>query len=330
MKAVIVRAHGGPEVLQVEDLPVPRPGRAEILVKNQAIGLNFVDTQHRAGQNYPVELPLIPGVEAAGFVEDVGEEASEFKPGDRVGYAGYMGGNYAEYTVVPEEKLVPIPKAVDFKAAAASLLQGMTAHCLTQSVYPIKADDVVLIHAGAGGVGLFLVQMARNAGAKVITTVSNAEKAERATALGADEVILYTQVDFAIETMRLTEGAGVHAVFDAVGKATFEQGIQVLRPQGYMILYGLSSGPVPPYDINRLSGITGSNNKGSLFLTWPTLSDYAATREDLLWRASDVMKWIQDGIIQVQLAQVLPLADVAEAHRMLQSRQVIGKLVLIP
>jgi NADPH2:quinone reductase len=330
LKAIVIHKHGGPEVLQVEELPIPTPQSGAVLVKNQAIGINFVDVQHRAGLNYPVDLPLIPGTEAAGIVEDVGSGVTEFKVGDRVGYAGYMGGNYAEYTVVPEARLVPVPANVSFELAAASLLSGMTAHCLSQSVYPIQEGDVVLIHGGAGGVGLFLVQMAKARGATVITTVSTPEKAQRVREAGADHIILYTQTDFEAETMRLTQGEGVRAVYDSVGRTTFDKGLKVLKAQGYMVVFGLSSGPIPPFDINRLSGITGSDNKGSLFLVWPTLSDYAVNREDLVWRAKDVLSWIAEGSLQVRIARRLPLIQVAEAHRLLESRQVAGKIVVFP
>lgn len=330
MKAIVIHKHGGPEVLQVEDILTPTPHHKEVLVKNQAIRVNFVDTQHRAGLNYPVNLPLIPGTEAAGIVEAVGPGVNEFKVGDRVGYAGYMGGNYAEYTVVPEAKLVPVPNNVTFELAAAALLQGMTAHCLAYSVYPIKEKDIVLIQAAAGGVGLFLVQMAKRRGAIVIGTVSTAEKAELVKAVGADHVILYSQADFETETMRLTQGEGVHAVYDSVGRTTFDKGIKVLQTQGYMIVFGLSSGPVPLFDINRLSGITGSGNKGSLFLTWATLSDYAAKREDLLWRARDVLEWVGEETLTVHIAGTFPLVEAEEAHRLLESRQIGGKVLLLP
>ena len=330
MKAIFIRTHGGPEVLQLEDMPVPLPQHAEVLVKNQAIGVNFVDTQHRAGLNYPVNLPLIPGTEAAGVVQAVGPQVSEFKVGDRVGYAGYMGGDYAEYTLVPQDRLVPIPTQVTFEAAAAALMQGMTAHCLAYSVYPIKPGDTVLVQAAGSGVGLFLVQLARRRGATVIAVVSSPEKAELARAMGAEHVIVHTQTDFESETLRLTHGEGVQAVYDSVGRSTFDKGINVLKAQGYMIVYGLTSGPVPPFDINRLSGITGANSKGSLFLTWATLSDYNARREDLLWRARDVLGWIADGSLKVHIARSLPLADAAEAHRLVESRQLTGKVLLLP
>jgi NADPH:quinone reductase len=330
MQAVFIRKHGGPEVLRLEDIPSPTPKHKEVLVRNKAIGVNFVDTQHRAGENYPVNLPLIPGTEAAGVVEAVSEDVTMFNIGDRVAYAGYMGGNYAEYTLVPEEKLVPIPENVSFELAAASLLQGITAHALSHSVYSIQQDDTVLVQAAAGGVGLFLVQMAKRLGATVIGTVSTNEKAELVKAMGADSVINYTRADFETETMRLTKGEGVHAVYDSVGKTTFDKGINVLRAQGYMVVYGLTSGAIPPFDINRLSGITGSGNKGSLFLTWATSSDYTGKREDLLWRASDVLSWLADGSLKVHIAQTLPLAKAAEAHRLLEGRQVVGKILLLP
>lgn len=330
MQAIFIREHGGPDVLRLEDIPIPVPQRCEVLVKNKAIGVNFVDTQHRSGENYPVTLPLIPGIEAAGVVEAVGPGVTTLNSGDHVGYAGHMGGDYAEYTLVPEEKLVPVPDNVSFELAAASLLQGITAHALTHSVYPVKENDTVLVHAAAGGVGLLLVQMAKRHGATVIGTVSTREKAELAKSVGADHIIVYTRDDFEAETMRLTNGEGVHAVYDGVGKTTFDKGIRVLRAQGYMVVYGLTSGSVPPFDINRLSGITGSGNKGSLFLTWATSSDYTSKREDLLWRARDVFKWLADGTLKVHIAQTFPLAKAAEAHRLIENRKVSGKIVLIP
>jgi NADPH:quinone reductase len=329
MQAILIRKHG-PDVLEVTELPVPTPGHGKVLVNNQAIGVNFVDTQHRAGENYPVTLPLIPGIEAAGIIQAVGTGVSEFKAGDRVGYAGYMGGNYAKYTLVPEEKLVPIPDSISFELAAASLLQGITAHALSQSVYPIKATDTVLVQAAAGGVGLLLVQIAKRQGATVIGTVSSTEKAALVKSIGTDHVIIYTKDDFEAETMRLTNSEGVHAIYDSVGKTTFDKGINILRAQGYMVVYGLTSGNVPPFDINRLSGITGSGNKGSLFLTWATSSDYTSKHEDLVWRARDVLNWVADGSLKVHIAQTLPLAKAADAHHLIESRKTLGKILLIP
>ncbi len=330
MKAIRVHHHGNPEVLQVEEIPVPQPKSDEVLVKNQAIGVNFVDTQHRAGLNFPIQLPLIPGTEAAGILESVGSDVKDFQVGDRVGYAGYMGGNYAEYTMVPQNQLIPLPDKISFETAAAALLQGMTAHCLAQSVYPVQHNDRVLVHAAASGVGYFLVQMAKHRGATVLGTVSTEEKAEFVTSMGGDHVIRYTQTDFEAETMRLTQNQGVHVVYDAVGRTTFDKSLRVLRSKGYMVVYGLSSGPIPPFDINRLSGITGAGHPGSLFLTWATMSDYTREREDLLWRARELFQGIVDGMLKVHVAQKLPLINAAEAHRLLETRQVWGKILLLP
>lgn len=330
MKAIVIPKHGGPEVMKLEERPMPAPHRTELLVHNQAIGVNFVDTQHRAGLNYPVALPLIPGIEAVGVVAATGPDVSTFQVGDRVGYAGYMGGNYAEYTLVREEKLVPIPANLNFEIAAAALMQGLTAHCLTHSVYAIQPKDIVLVHAAAGGVGLFLVQMAKQRGATVIGTASTALKAQFARSLGADHVINYADEDFEAETMRLTEGLGVQVVYDAVGQATFDKGLNVLRAKGHMVVYGLSSGPIPPFDINRLSGIAGHSSQGSLHLTWATASDYTRERADLLWHAEEVLQWAADGTLTAPIARTLPLSEAAEAHRLLESREVVGKVILIP
>ena len=330
MKAIRIYEHGGHEVLRYEEVTRPIPRTKEVLVKNEAIGVNFVDTQHRAGLNYPVTLPLIPGTEAAGIVEAIGSEVTEFSVGDRVGYAGYMGGNYAENTVVPEARLVPIPAMVDTKAAAASLLQGMTAHFLVLDAYRVRDGDTILIHAAASGVGLFLVQMAKQQGATVIGTVSTIEKARAVSEAGADHLIISSQAEFEKETMRLTDGRGVDAVYDSVGRVTFDKSLNVLRAKGSMVVFGLSSGPVPPFDISRLSGITGSRNKGSLFLTFATLNDYAAKREDLLRRGRDVLNWIAEGRLTVRMAGAFPLAKAATAHQLIESRTVVGKLLLMP
>jgi NADPH:quinone reductase len=330
MKAIRIYEHGGPEILLITDIAIPEPHAKEVLVKNEAIGVNFVDTQHRASLYYPVDLPLILGIEAAGVVEAIGPEVSEFAVSDRVGYAGYMGGVYAEYTVVPEARLVPVPSTVDATMAAASLLQGMTAHFLAHEAYAVREGDTVLIHAAAGGVGLLLVQMTKKRGATVIGTVSSIEKAQVAREAGADHVIIPTQMDFATETMRLTDGRGVHVVYDSVGRMTFDNSLNVLRARGSMVVFGLSSGPVPPIDMNRLSGITGSGTNGSLFLTFATLNDYASRRQDLLRLARDVLYWIAEGSLSVRLAGTFPLAQATEAHRLLESREVAGKLVLVP
>lgn len=330
MKAVLVQAHGGPDVLQVVVLPDPSPTGDQVLVQHHAIGVNFVDTQHRAGVPYPISLPLIPGTEAVGVVTAIGPDVTEFRPGDRVGFAGYMSGVYADASVVPQSRLVPIPDTVTCDQAAAVLLQGMTAHALTESVYAVRAGDVVLIHAAAGGVGMYLVQLAKRRGATVIGTVSSKDKARAIDQAGADYSILYTETDFEAETKRITGGEGVHVVYDSVGRTTFDKSMNVLRAKGHMVVYGLTSGSVPPFDINRLSGITGGGTQGSLFLTWPTLNDYAARREDLLWRAQDVLNWTANGELIPQIAATLPLADATHAHALLEQRQVVGKVLLHP
>ncbi|MBK9711778.1 MAG: quinone oxidoreductase [Kouleothrix sp.] len=330
MHAMLVRQHGDPNVLELVEIPIPTPTGELVLVQHKAIGANFVDTQHRRGTPYPIALPLIPGVEAAGVVAALGPDVTEFAAGDRVAFAGHMSGVYAEYSLVPQARLVPIPDTVDFHQAAATLMQGMTAHALTESVYPIQQHDNVLIHAAASGVGLYLVQLAKRRGARVIGTTSSEAKAQVAYQAGADDVILYTQADFEAETRRLTQGAGVHVVYDGIGQATFDKGLRLLRPQGHMVVYGLSSGAVPPFDINRLSGITGSEERGSLFLTWPTLNDYAARREDLLWRARDILTWVADGILTPYISGRFPLAEAAHVHQLLESRQGTGKLLLEP
>ena len=328
MQAIVIRDHGGPEVLRSEDVPVPVPGPAEVLVRHHAIGVNFVDTQHREGKPYPVKLPLIPGTEAAGVIAAVGSAVTGCWVGDRVGYAGPMGSVCAEYGVVAADRIVPVPDAVSFEQAAAVLLQGMTAHALTQSVYAVQPGDYVLIHAASGGVGLNLVQMAKQRGGIVIGTVSSAGKADAVRAAGADHILEYA--DFAAETLRITAGAGVQVIYDGVGQATFDQSLPLLRAMGHMVVYGLASGNIPPFDVNRLSGITGSGERGSLFLTWATLSDYNARPEDLQRRAADVLGWVANETLRVTIAAVLPLAEAAQAHRLLESRQTIGKIVLIP
>lgn len=330
MRAMRITAFGGPDVLNLVTLPVPAPRADEVLVQNKAIGVNFVDTQHRAGAPYPVGLPLIPGIEAAGIVAAVGAAVTDLKPGDRAAFAGHMGGVYAEYSTAPASRVVPLPESIDFATAAAVLLQGMTAHALVYSACPLHTGDVVLIHAAGSGVGVYLAQMARQRGATVIGTVSSPVKADLARRCGVDHVIHYREGDFVAETMRLTEGAGVRAVFDAVGRDTFDGNLAVLRAQGHLVMYGLTSGSVPPFDINRLSGLTGSGNRGSLFLTWATLSDYAASRDDLVWRSQDVLSMAADGRLHVPIAHTLPLAEAARAHRMLEGRQVAGKLLLMP
>ncbi len=330
MKAVVVRAHGGPEVLEPEDRPLPVPGSGEVLVRNRAIGVNFVDTQHRAGLNYPVTLPLIPGTEASGVVEAVGPGVQDFHPGDRVGYAGYMGGNYAEATVVPEAKLVPLPPEAGFEEAAAALLQGMTAHALVHDVYPVVSGDKILVQAAAGGVGRFLIQLARRRGGQVAAVVSGESKAAVVRALGADLTIDRSQDDVVRAVDAWTQGSGVRAVYDSVGKDTFEAGLRCLGSRGHLVVFGLSSGPVPSFEINRLSGITGGGVRGSLFLTWATLNDWAADAPTLRRRAADILKWVGAGTLSLPQIHKFSLSQASLAHRTLEDRHFSGKILLIP
>jgi len=322
MKAIRIHEFGGPELLTYEDVPLPEPGAGEVRVKIEAAGLNFIDTYHRRGL-YPVELPTVIGVEGGGVVDAVGPDVEGVKPGDRVAYALQMG-SYAEYAVVPAWKTVPIPEGLDTQQAVTLMVQGMTAHYLAYSTFPLKPGDTALVHAAAGGVGHLLVQIAKRCGARVIGTVSTEEKAQLARKAGADEVILYTQVDFEEETKRLTDGRGVDVVYDSVGKDTFMKGLNCLRPRGYMVLYGQSSGPVAPFDPQIL------NAKGSLFLTRPSLGHYVATREELLQRANDLFTWAAAGELEVRVDRTFPLAEAAEAHRYLEGRQTKGKVLLIP
>lgn len=322
MKAIRVHEAGGPEVLRYEEVPVPEPGEGQVRVKVAAAGVNFIDIYHRKGL-YPVAHPFTPGVEAAGVVDAVGPGVTEFQPGDRVAYAMQLGA-YAEYTVVPAEKLVKVPEGVDLNTAAAIMLQGMTAHYLVYTTYPLREGETALVHAAAGGVGHLLVQLAKRKGARVIGTVSTEEKARLAREAGADEVIIYTQTDFEAEVKRLTEGRGVDVVYDSVGHDTFEKGLNCLRLRGYMVLYGQSSGPVGPFDPQIL------NAKGSLFLTRPSLGHYVATREELLWRAGDLFRWLQGGELTLRIDRTFPLAEAAEAHHYLEGRQTKGKVLLTP
>lgn len=322
MRAVRIHQFGGPEVLQVDEIPTPTPGPGQVLVRLYAIGVNFIDTYHRTGL-YRISLPFIPGQEGAGEVAAVGPGVTGFREGDRVAYAG-VSGSYAEYIVVPAERLVKLPPAIDFPQAAAVLLQGITAQFLTQSTYPLKPGETCLIHAAAGGVGTLLVQMAKRRGARVIGTVSSPAKAEIVRSLGADAVIIYTEQDFEAEVKRLTDGRGVDVVYDSVGKDTFEKSLNCLRPRGYMVLFGQSSGPVPPMDPQIL------NQKGSLFLTRPSMWHYLLTREELLWRAGEVLHLVATGQLKVFIDSTFPLEQAADAHRRLASRQTVGKVLLIP
>ncbi len=322
MNAIRVKTAGGPEVLTYEELPTPDPGPADALVRIEAIGVNFVEIYQRMGL-YKMTYPFTAGGEAAGVVEAVGPKVSGLNVGDRVAYTGVPGA-YATYAVVPADKLVKLPDGVDTKTAAAIMLQGMTAHYLTHSTYPIKAGDTILLHAAAGGVGLLLTQMAKMRGARVIGTVSTEAKAALARGAGADDVILYMTQDFEAEVKRLTGGRGVQAVYESVGKTTFDKSINCLAPRGYLVLFGQSSGPVPPFDAQIL------NAKGSLFLTRPSLGHYTATRDELLSRAGDVIGWVKSGRLKVRIGRTFPLKEAAEAQRYLASRESTGKLLLIP
>src|ERR1022692_1741832 len=321
MKAIQVNIPGGPESLQLVDIPTPRPGPGQALVRIAASGANFIDIYFRTGL-YKADLPVAIGSEAAGTVEEVGEGVTEVAPGDRVAYA-MARGSYAEYAVVPSVQLVKIPAHVDFHSAAAAMLQGMTAHYLTHSTWPLKNGDVCLVHAAAGGAGGLIVQMAKMLGARVFGTVSTEEKARIARQAGVDEAILYTEQDFEAEVKRLTGGRGVDVVYDSVGKTTFEKSLNCLRPRGLLALFGQSSGPVPPFDPNILNG------KGSLFLTRPSLGHYALTRDELLWRAGDVLGWVASGKLKLRIDRTYPLEEAAAAHRALESRKTAGKLVLL-
>ena len=322
MRAIQITQTGGPEVLQFRELPTPEPGPGQVLVQIEACGVNFIDVYQREGR-YPVQLPFIPGQEAAGTVIALGPDVTSAKVGDRVAWCHAMGA-YAEYAAVPVSRLVAIPEGISTPQAAAAMLQGMTAHYLAHSTYPIQRGDDVLIHAGAGGVGLLLIQMAKHSGARVLTTVSTDEKAALAHRAGADETILYTREDFAAKVRELTGGRGVPVVYDSVGKTTFDGSLACLRPRGMMVLYGGSSGAVPPFDLIQLS------TKGSLFVTRPTLKDYTATREELELRAGDVLRWVSEGSLKLRLEHNYPLAEAAQAHRDLEGRKTTGKVLLIP
>lgn len=304
------------------DLPVPTPKPNEALVQIKAAGVNFIDVYIREGR-YPTPVPFVNGQEAAGIVTEVGSDVTTLKPGDRVAYTSALG-SYAEYAAVPASRLVKIPDELDFEQAAAAMLQGMTAHYLVHSSYPLKKGETALIHAAAGGVGLLLVQMAKSIGARVIATAGTPEKAQLARDAGADECIVYTDADFETETKRVTDGAGVHVVYDGVGKATFDKDLEVLRPRGYLVLFGGSSGAVPPFDLIKLS------QKGSLFITRPTLAHYTTTREELEWRANDVLQSIARGQLKLRIHKVYPLAEAEQAHRDLEGRKTTGKLLLKP
>jgi len=322
MKAIRVQKPGGRDVLQYTDVPEPRPERGQVLVGIDYAGVNFFDVYQREGL-YPIAMPFTPGTEAAGRVIAVGPEVSDFRAGDRVAYQG-VGGAYAQQALVPADRLIRLPEAVSTRTAAALILQGLTAHYLATSTYALKAGDTALVHAAAGGVGLLLCQIAKLRGAQVIGTVSTAEKAALARGAGADHVILYTQQDFAAETRRLTGNRGVEVVYDSVGRTTFEHSLDCLAPRGLLALFGQSSGPVPPFNPQVL------NQKGSLYLTRPTLANYAATRAELLSRAEDLFGWLREKKLSVRVDREVPLKDVAEAQRVLENRETTGKVLLKP
>ncbi len=322
MKAIRIHEIGDPDVLRYEEVPLPEPGPGQARVKIEAVGVNFIDTYHRRGW-YPVATPFTPGVEGAGVVDAVGPDVSEVVVGDRVAY-GMNIGSYAEYAIVPSRLLVKLPEGVTSQQGAAVMIQGMTAHYLASSTYPLKSGDTCLVHAAAGGTGALLVQIAKLRGARVLGTVSTEEKARIAKEAGADEVIRYTEVDFEEAVKELTGGKGVQVVYDSVGKDTFDQSLNCLAPRGYMVLFGQASGVVGPFDPQIL------NQKGSLFLTRPSLGHYMLTREELEWRAGEVFEWIARGDLTLRLDQTFPLAKAPDAHRYLEARLTKGKVLLIP
>ncbi len=322
MRAIQITQTGGAEVLQLRELPTPTPGPGEALIQIEACGVNFIDIYLREGR-YASPLPFIPGQEAAGVVLALGPDTASVKVGDRVAWCG-VPGTYAQFAVAPVARLIAIPDGVTTRQAAAAMLQGMTAHYLAYSTYAIQNGDAVLVHAGAGGVGLLLIQMAKRLGARVFATVSTEEKAALARAAGADEAILYTREDFAAKVRELTNGAGLPVVYDSVGKTTFDGSLACLRPRGTLVLYGGSSGAVPPFDLIQLS------TRGSLYVTRPTLKDYTTTREELVQRAGDVLGWVAEGSLKLRIEHSYALADAAQAHRDLESRKTTGKLLLVP
>ena len=322
MKIARIHEIGGPEKIRFDDVPIPQPGPEEALVKVAASGVNFIDTYHRTGL-YKLDLPAALGTEGAGTVEAVGTAVTDVHPGDRVAWT-MVRGSYAEYAVVPTWQLIPLPAHLDFKLAAAAMLQGMTAHYLTHSTFLLKPEHTCLVHAAAGGTGLLIVQMAKMLGARVLGTVSSEEKARKAREAGADHVILYTIEDFVEETKKHTGGEGVHVVYDSVGKSTFLKSLDCLRLRGVIVNFGNASGPAPAIEPLLLM------QKGSLYLTRPNLGHYVAKREELQWRAGDVLRWVAEGSLHIHIGGEYPLADAAQAHRDLEGRGTTGKLILIP
>jgi NADPH2:quinone reductase len=322
MKAIQIHETGGPEVLKLADLPIPAPGPGQVLIRVEATGVNFIEIYFRKGV-YKAALPLTPGSEAAGTVEELGPGVTGFAAGDAVASVSVLG-SYAEYALVPAASLVKVPEGLSMEQAAAAMLQGMTAHYLSHSTFALKTGDTALVHAGAGGVGLLLTQIAARLGARVIATVSTEAKAELSREAGASDVILYTEQDFAVEVKRLTGGKGVDVVYDSVGKTTFEGSLNCLRPRGLLALFGASSGPVPPFDLIQLSG------KGSLFVTRPTLWHYVSSRAELEWRAGDVLGWAAKGELNLRTEYVYPLAEAAQAQIDMEARKTTGKILLEP
>jgi len=322
MKTIQICETGGPEVLELVELPIPQPGPGQVLIRVEAVGVNFIEIYFRKGV-YKAALPLTPGSEAAGSIEKLGPGVTGFAEGDAVASVGVLG-SYAEYALVPAAQLVKVPEGLVPEQAAAAMLQGMTAHYLAYSTYPLKAGDTALVHAGAGGVGLLLTQIAARLGARVITTVSTPEKAELSREAGASDVILYTEQDFEAELKRLTNGKGADVVYDSVGRTTFEKSLNCLRPRGLLVLFGASSGPVPPFDLIQLSG------KGSLFITRPTLWHHVATRSELEWRAGDVLGWAAKGELKLRTEFMYPLAEAAQAQIDMEARKTTGKILLEP
>lgn len=321
MKAIRIHAYGGPDALIYDDVPMPEPGPGQARIKIAAAGVNFIDIYHRSGL-YQSDLPMTPGMEGAGTIDALGPGQTAFRTGDRVGYA-MVKGSYADYALVPVDKLVALPDNVDFRLGAAITLQGLTAHYLTHSTYPLKKGHTALLHAAGGATGLLVAQMAKRLGATVYGTVSNDEKARLAVESGVDEAIIYTRVDFEQEVKRMTGGSGVDVVYDSVGQDTFDKSLACLKPRGYMVLFGQSSGPVPPFNLRSLA-------PKSLYVTRPMLGDYISDPAELDWRAQDLFAWVADGSLKVRIGGEFPLAQAPEAHRQLQDRERIGKLLLIP
>lgn len=322
MKAIRVQETGGPEKLMFGEVDIPNPGAGQVRVAVRAIGVNFIDIYHRSGL-YKVPLPFTLGVEAAGVVDAVGDGVLELSPGERVAFAMNLG-TYAEFAVAHARHVVKLPRTVDFPTAAALMLQGMTAHYLTTSTFDLQSGHTALVHAAAGGVGLLLVQICRMIGANVIGTVSTEEKAKLASEAGANHVVRYDQVDFEAEVKEITGGTGVDVVYDSVGRSTFEKSLNCLKRRGMLVLFGQSSGPVAPVDLTIL------NARGSLYVTRPSLAHYTASEEETRWRAGEILEWLAEGTLKLRIDKTFPLREAADAHRALESRQTIGKLLLLP